>query len=129
MMASASESAHTEQHPYSGTTLAAVSDGLVKLHKDTCGRGPTNARTFASGDSVVCLLHGGLTRAERSLIAAGNEAAVLEQRRSLYAVMGPRARALVEELLGRRVTAMTLAADPANELETAVFLLDAPLDS
>ena len=53
----------------------------------------------------------------------------MEQRKSLYAVMGPQASALVEELLGRRVTAMTLAADPANELETAVFLLDAPLDS
>jgi hypothetical protein len=27
------------------------------------------------------------------------------------------------------VTAMTLAADPANELETAVFVLDAPSGS
>jgi hypothetical protein len=38
------------------------------------------------------------------------------------------ARELVERELGRRVTAMTLAADPANELETAVFVLDAPPD-
>jgi uncharacterized protein YbcI len=128
-MLSASESAQTEPHPYSGTILAAVSDGLVRLHKDTCGRGPTNARTFASGNAVVCLLHGGMTRAERTLLDDDNEAAVIEQRQSLYRVMGPRAAELVEELLGRRVTAMTLAADPANELETAVFVLDAPLDS
>jgi uncharacterized protein YbcI len=128
-MASASDPTQTEQHTYSGSTLAAVSDALVRLHKDTCGRGPTNARTFASGNSVVCLLHGGMTRAELSLLADGNEAAVIEQRQSLYRVMGPRAAELVQDLLGRRVTAMTLAADPANELETAVFVLDAPLDS
>ena len=75
------------------------------------------------------MMHGGMTRAELTLLADGNEAAVIEQRQSLYRVMGPRASKLVEELLGRRVTAMTMAADPANELETAVFLLDAPLDS
>ena len=47
-MASASETAPSDQPPaYPGTTLAAVSDGLVRLHKGTCGRGPTNARTFA----------------------------------------------------------------------------------
>ena len=128
-MASASEFTQTDSHPHPGTTLAAISDGLVKLHKNTCGRGPTKARCFASGDSIVCLLYGGFTVAERTLIDTGDLAAVFDQRQSLYRVMRPQAAAMVEELLGRRVTAMTMAADPASELETAVFLLDQPLDN
>jgi uncharacterized protein YbcI len=110
----------------SGTQLAALSDALVKLHKETCGRGPTNARCYMSGNSVVCLLFGGLTPAERTLLAHGQLDTVVKQRAALHDVMRDRARELVEELLGRRVTAMTMAADPANELETAVFVLDAP---
>lgn len=128
-MASAPESARTETPAYSGTTLAAISDGMVKLHKNTCGRGPTNARCFASGNTVVCLLFGGFTQAERTLLESGDHDAVLDQRRSLYRTMADPATKLVSETLGRRVTAMTMAADPASELETAVFVLDAPLDS
>ena len=109
--------------------LAAIADGLVKIHKDVCGRGPTNARCFASGDTVVCLLVGGLTRGERTLLESGDVEAVNRQRIALHRVMETPARELVERELGRRVTAMTLAADPANELETAVFVLDGPSDS
>jgi uncharacterized protein YbcI len=109
--------------------LAAIADGMVKLHKNVCGRGPTNARCFESGNTVVVLLFGGLTRGERTLLDSGDFEAVDRQRRSLHAVMRDPARDLVERELGRRVTAMTLAADPANELETAVFVLDEPLDS
>jgi uncharacterized protein YbcI len=126
-MASVQDS--TRSDPSSGTKLAAIADGLVKIHKDVCGRGPTNARCFASGDVVVGLLQGGLTRGERTLLESGDLEAVNRQRIALHQVMETRARELVERKLGRRVTAMTLAADPANELETAVFVLDAPPDS
>ena len=126
-MASVQDSTRSESS--SGTRLAAIADGLVKLHKDVCGRGPTNARCFASGNTVVCLLFGGLTRGERTLLESGDLDAVNRQRLALHQVMESRARELVERELGRRVTAMTLAADPANELETAVFVLDAPPES
>jgi uncharacterized protein YbcI len=126
-MASVQDS--TRSDPSTGTKLAGIADGLVKIHKDVCGRGPTNARCFASGDVVVCLLQGGLTRGERTLLASGDLEAVNRQRLALHHVMDAPARKLVEHELGRRVTAMTLAADPANELETAVFVLDAPLES
>lgn len=126
-MASAFDSVQTQSQPHAGTTLAAISDGMVKLHKNTCGRGPTSARCFASGDTIVCLLQGGFTQAEQTLIESGDLAAVYDQRESLYRVMKPKGMEFVSDLLGRRVTAMTMAADPANDLETAVFVLDAPL--
>ena len=123
-MASVHES--TRSDPSLGMKLAAFSDALVKLHKDVCGRGPTNARCFTSGNAVVCLLFGGLTHGEQTLVARGDEEAVLQQRRSLHRVMEGPARDMAEEQFGRRVVAMTLATDPANGLETAVFVLDAP---
>ena len=126
-MASVQDSTRSE--PSGGVKLAAIADGLVKLHKEVCGRGPTNARCFESGDAVVCLLFGGLTRGERTLLKSGDAAAVERQRRSLHHVMEGPARELVERELGRRVAAMTLAADPANELETAVFVLDGAAES
>jgi uncharacterized protein YbcI len=113
----------------SGTQLAALSDAMVKLHKETFGRGPTNARCYLASNSVVCLLFGGLTPAERTLLASAGTRAVEEQRQALHRVMREPARELVEEQLSRRVTAMTMATDPANELETAVFVLDAPSES
>jgi len=112
-----------------GTQLAALSDALVRLHKETCGRGPTNARCYMSGNSVVCLMFGGLTRAEQTLIAEGNVAAVQTHRQALHRVIQKKARELAEAELGRPVTAMTMAADPANELETAVFLMEDGVDS
>ena len=51
----------------SGTQLAALSDALVKLHKETVGRGPKNARCDIAGDVVVCLLSGELIPAERAV--------------------------------------------------------------
>ena len=118
----------TRSDPTGGMRLAAVSDALVRLHKDTCGRGPNNARCFASGNAVVCLLHDGFTHAEQTLLEDGDAAAVLRHRESLHRAMEAPARAIVEEQLARRVTAMTMAVDPANGLETVVFVLDAPPD-
>jgi uncharacterized protein YbcI len=123
-MASVHDSTRSESA--GGIKLAAIADGLVKLHKDVCGRGPTNARCFDSGNTVVCLLFGGLTRGEQTLLQSGDLDAVARQREALHRVMYEPARELVEREVGRRVAAMTLAADPANELETAVFVLDTP---
>jgi uncharacterized protein YbcI len=111
-----------------GMRLAALSDALVRLQKEICGRGPNNARCFASGNAVVCVMHDGFTLAEQTLLEHGRISDVAKHREALYRLMDAPARSAVEDQLGRRVTAMTLAVDPANGLETAVFLLDEPPD-
>jgi uncharacterized protein YbcI len=108
--------------------LAALSDALVRLHKEICGRGPNNARCMASGNAVVCLMFDGLTHAEQTLLDRGDSDGAKTVREALHQVMKRDARAIAEEQLARRVTAMTIAADPANGLETVVFLLDSPPD-
>ena len=112
----------------SGMKLAALSDALVRLHKDICGRGPENARSVASGNAVVCLMFEGLTHGEQTLLDRNKPDEATKVRAAFHQAMKNEARAMAEEQLDRRVTAMTMAADPANGLETVVFLLDSPPD-
>ena len=50
----------------------AISDGLVALLKEYYGRGPERTRTYVSDDLVVCLLRGGSTRVEQTLLEGGH---------------------------------------------------------
>ena len=52
-----------------GERLAAISTGIVTLHKDYYGKGPTEAKTYAFDDSIVCVLKGGFTSVEHTLVA------------------------------------------------------------
>jgi hypothetical protein len=54
-----------------GDVLTAVSEGMVALLKEYYGRGPTQAKTYYMDDLVVCLLRGGFTRVEQTLLDGG----------------------------------------------------------
>ena len=61
-------------HGTHGDVLTAVSDGMVALLKEYYGRGPTQAKTYYHDDLVVCLLRGGFTRVEQTLLDGGRGA-------------------------------------------------------
>ena len=48
--------------------LTAVSEGMVALLKEYYGRGPTQAKTYYYDDLVVCVMRGGFTRVEQTLL-------------------------------------------------------------
>jgi uncharacterized protein YbcI len=51
-----------------GETLLAISNAMVKLHKEQFGRGPTEACShYAGRNMVVCALTNALLPAERKL--------------------------------------------------------------
>jgi uncharacterized protein YbcI len=54
-----------------GDVLTAISDGIVALLKDFYGRGPTHAKSYYQDDLVVCLLRGGFTKVEQTLLDGG----------------------------------------------------------
>ena len=54
-----------------GEARTAISNGLVALLKEFYGVGPTQAKTYYHDDLVVCLLRGGYTRVEETLLAGG----------------------------------------------------------
>ena len=74
-------------HGTHGDVLTAVSEGMVALLKEYYGRGPTQAKTYYHDDLVVCLLRGGFTRVEQTLLDGGRGAAVIEQRMAFQEVM------------------------------------------
>jgi uncharacterized protein YbcI len=42
----------------SGEVHAEISRSMVRLYTECYGKGPTKARTYSSGDLLVCLLEG-----------------------------------------------------------------------
>src|ERR1700754_5236147 len=90
-------------HGTHGAVLAAVSDGLVALLKDYYGRGPTQAKTYYQDDLVVCLLRGGFTRVEQTLLAGGPGHGVIQQRVAVQEGMRRGFEAVSEHATGREV--------------------------
>src|SRR3954454_3770683 len=79
-----------------GDTLTAISDGLVALLKEFYGRGPTETKSYYSDDLVVCILRGGFTRVEQTLLDGGRGDAVIEQRVQFQELMRDRFEAVIE---------------------------------
>jgi uncharacterized protein YbcI len=111
-----SQSAH-------GSTLAAISRRMVGLIKDYYGKGPTNARTYHWGELVVVLLSGGSTSVEKTLIADGQEQAVIDQRTAFQDAMRPRYKRVIEEEMRRQVIAFMSAYHHDPDVNAEIFVL------
>jgi uncharacterized protein YbcI len=107
--------------------LARISTQLVQLHSRYYGKGPTKAKTHLVDDSVLCLLRGGFTTVERTLIGTGQQESVLQMRHSFQEVMEDEFRNVVEEATGRKVIAYMSMVHAAPELAAELFILE-PLD-
>jgi uncharacterized protein YbcI len=107
-----------------GELLAEISRSLVLLHKEGYGKGPTKARTYMSGDLVVCLLEGGFIAGERTLRDAGRGEAVEDQRGALQDVLRHRFTETIEELTGRKVLTFISGVDLETETSAEVFVLE-----
>jgi len=110
------------QEPSSGNVLQAVSNAMVRLHKEQLGRGPTNARTYFAGpDTLVCTLEDSLLPAERMMVEMGEEHRVRESRLFLQVASEHQFIAAVEKLVSRKVRAFSSAIDPAAGVVFEVF--------
>jgi uncharacterized protein YbcI len=116
----------TTIHDASGEILADISRALVHLYKESYGKGPTKARTYISGDLIVCLLEGGFVRAERTLRDAGRGDAVSDQREALQEVLRARFVGTIEELTGRKVSTFISGVDLETEMNAELFVLEPP---
>lgn len=86
------------------------------------GRGPEYARvSFADENTVVVLLTGVLTEAERTLIAADRDGAVVSARGALHEALEPEIRAILEKYVGRRTYAFISGIDV--DRDTASFVV------
>ena len=110
-------------HGTHGDVLTAISEGMVALLKDYYGRGPTQAKTYYHDDLVVCLLRGGFTRVEQTLLDGGRGAAVIEQRMAFQEVMRERFTAVVEHATGRPVIGFMSGNQQNPDMICEVFVL------
>jgi uncharacterized protein YbcI len=88
-----------------GELLSTISNRMVQLHKRYYGKGPTKARSYVMGDLVVCLMRGGFTKAEETLIESGRANLVHEQRSEFQIALRDEFTAAISEVMGRPVTA------------------------
>src|SRR5436190_5176469 len=110
--------------PAKGEDLARISTGLVQLHRRYYGKGPTKAKTFLVTDAIICLLRGGFTTVERTLIDDGNVDAVYDIRRSFQGAMEGHFTGVVEEVMGRRVVAYMSQIHQDPDLAVELFVLE-----
>jgi len=105
-----------------GNRLQAVSNAMVKLHKEQFGRGPTNARSYFAGpDTLVCTLEDALLPAERTMVDMGEHHRVRESRMFLQVASQEQFIGAVEELVSRKVRAFASAIDPAPGVVFEIF--------
>jgi uncharacterized protein YbcI len=113
-----------ERLPKGGESLAAISTGLVRLHRQYYGKGPTKAKTYMVNDTVMCMLKGGFTTLERTLIEDGKAEDVHEIRRSFQRTMQSQFTNLVEEATDRRVIAYMSQVHTDPDMAVELFVLE-----
>ena len=100
---------------------------MVALLKEFYGRGPTRTKSYYEDDLVVCLLRGGFSRVEQTLLEGGRGASVIHQRMEFQDLMKERFAAVIEEATGRRVIGFMSGNQQDPDIMCEVFIL-APTD-
>jgi uncharacterized protein YbcI len=113
--------------PSHGDVLTAISDGLVALLKEFYGRGPTRVKSYYEDDLVVCVLRGGFSRVEQTLLEGGRGASVIRQRLEFQELMRGRFEGVIEHATGRRVIGFMSGNQQHPDMMCEVFIL-APTD-
>jgi uncharacterized protein YbcI len=104
--------------------LASISTGLVQLHSRYYGKGPTKAKTHLVDDTVVCILRGGFTTVERTLVDTGEVESVYQMRRSFQQAMEEEFTRVIEESTGRKVIAYMSSIHIDPDLAVELFVLE-----
>jgi uncharacterized protein YbcI len=110
-----------------GDVLTAISDGMVALLKEFYGRGPTRAKSYYADDLVVCVLRGGFSRVEQTLLEGGRGEVVIRQRMEFQELMRARFESVIEDATGRRVIGFMSGNQQDPDMMCEVFIL-APTD-
>lgn len=110
-----------------GDVLTAISDGMVALLKEFYGRGPTRTKSYYADDLVVCLLRGGFSRVEQTLLEGGRGTSVIQQRMDFQDVMRHRFEEVIEDATGRKVIGFMSGNQQDPDMMCEVFIL-APTD-
>jgi uncharacterized protein YbcI len=110
-----------------GDVLSAISDGMVALLKEFYGHGPSRTKSYYADDLVVCVLRGGFSRVEETLLEGGRGTAVIHQRMEFQELMRERFEEVIDHATGRRVIGFMSGNQQQPDMMCEVFVL-APTD-
>ena len=96
---------------------------MVALLKEYYGVGPTQTKTYYQDDLVVCVLRGGFTRVEETLLAGDHGKAVIDQRLAFQEVMRERFEAVVQHATGRPLIGFMSGNQQEPDMICEVFVL------
>jgi uncharacterized protein YbcI len=105
-------------------TAQAISNAITKLQRDHYGRGPESVRTVVGYDHIICFLENTFMPLERTLLDAGEKAAVRETRLAFQRAMEDRFTTAVEEISGRKVRAFLSQVSLDPDISVEVFVLE-----
>jgi uncharacterized protein YbcI len=106
-----------------GEQLSEVANAMVRLKAEYYGRGPSAAKAYLNDEVLICVLRGGLTAVERTLLAGGDEDLVRQVRLRWQEQLVDRFSATVAGITGYRVLAFNsqILFDPDYIIEMAVL--------
>ena len=105
--------------------MLAISNAMVRLHKEQFGRGPTKARSYYAGpDTLLSILENVFVPAEQKLIEIGQEERVRDTRTSFQAATQEEFIAAVEQIVHRKVRAFASAVDVKADLAYEIFTFE-----
>ena len=113
-----------EERLSGGALNGALANELGKLIANFTGRGATRSRAILHQDLVVCVFEDSATRAEQTLVRAGQADLVRLQRDALQRAMATQFIAAVERLTGRRVRTFMSGTDQEGGSSIEAFLLE-----
>ena len=102
----------------------AISNAITKLQHEHYGRGPDSVRTVVGYDHIICFLENTFIPVERTLLDAGEGAAVRETRLAFQRAMESRFINVVEEISGRKVRAFLSQVSLNPDISVEVFVLE-----
>jgi uncharacterized protein YbcI len=107
---------------------ARVSQEIVRSMKELFGRGPSQAKTYLCDEYVFCVMSGGMTRNEETMMRGGEHDAVRAYRLRFQSVIAPELIRRVEDVMQRKVLSYhsQVLFDPDRLVE--MFIL-APTDT
>jgi len=100
---------------------------MVALLREFYGRGPTRTKSYYQDDLVVCVLRGGFSRVEQTLLDGGRGQAVIQQRMEFQDVMRERVTEVITAATGRPVIGFMSGNQQDPDIMSEVFIL-APTD-
>ena len=105
----------------------ALSRALVAAKKDFYGRGPEHSRTYLMDDLMICVMRGGMTTAEDTMLKSGMKDMVRAYRQLFQNQMEERLVGVVGQLTGRKVLTYQsqVMFDPFTVME--IFMFDEEL--